>query len=198
MMNKKIYLVRHGKIDIGKEKCYIGITDLTLSKEGIVQAQKLKEFFSNIDIEKTYVSPLIRCIQTSDIILENRNVERILMKEFMEINLGQWEGKTFSYIKNYFPEQFKDRGENIETFITPDGESFQQLKKRVIPAFEAIIKKSTGNVLIVTHAGVNRVILSEILSIPIVDMFKINQGYGCVNEIFWNDEYKKWQWKMVF
>jgi alpha-ribazole phosphatase len=157
-MNRKIYLVRHGRIDIGKEKCYIGFTDLTLSKEGIVQAQKLKSFFSNVDIEKAYVSPLIRCIQTLDIILENRNVERILMKELMEINLGEWEGKSFSYIKRFFPEQFKDRGENIDTFVTPGGESFEQLKKRVIPAFEAIKENSTGNVLIVAHAGVNRVI----------------------------------------
>jgi alpha-ribazole phosphatase len=196
-MNRKIYLVRHGRIDIGKEKCYIGVTDLTLSKEGITQAEKLKKFFSDIDIEKAYVSPLIRCIQTSDIILENRNVERILMKELMEINLGCWEGKSFRYIKKFFPEQFKDRGENIDTFVTPGGESFEQLKERVIPAFEAIKENSTGNVLIVAHAGVIRVILSSILSITIRDMFKINQDYGCVNEISWNDEYEKWQCEKI-
>lgn len=196
-MNRKIYLVRHGRIDTGKEKCYIGVTDLTLSKEGITQAQKLKKFFLNIDIEKSYVSPLIRCIQTSDIILENRIVERILIKELMEINLGLWEGKSFSYIKNFFPKQFNDRGENIDTFVTPGGESFEQLNKRVIPAFESIKKNTTGNVLIVTHAGVIRVILSSILSIPIGDMFKINQDYGCVNEISWNDKYEKWQCKKI-
>lgn len=196
-MNKKIYLVRHGRIDTGKEKCYIGVTDLTLSKEGIAQAQNLKEFFQNIHIEKAYVSPLIRCVQTADIILENRNVERILMRELMEINLGQWEKKSFSYIKRFFPEQFKNRGENIATFVTPGGESFEQLRKRVIPVFEAIKENTKDNVLIVAHAGVNRVILSNILSISINDMFKINQDYGCVNEIFWNDELKKLQCKKI-
>jgi len=196
-MNKKIYLIRHGTIDTGKEKCYIGVTDLTLSKEGIVQAQKLKKLFLNIDIEKAYTSPLIRCIQTADIILENRNVERILIKELMEINLGQWEGKSFSYIKKFFPEQFKSRGENIITFVTPGGESFEQLQKRVIPAFEAIKENSTGNVLIVAHAGVNRVIISSILGISMVDMFKISQDYGCLTEIFWNDKYGKWQCKKI-
>lgn len=196
-MDKKIYLVRHGRIDTGKEKCYIGVTDLILSKEGIAQAQKLKSFFQNIYIEKAYVSPLIRCVQTADIILENRNVERVLMREFMEINLGQWEEKTFSYIKKFFPEQFKNRGENIATFVTPGGESFEQLRKRVIPVFQAIKENTKDNVLIVAHAGVNRVILSSILSISINDMFKIDQDYGCVNEILWNDEFKKLQCKKI-
>lgn len=196
-MNKKIYLVRHGKVDTGNEKCYIGITDLPLSKEGIIQVQKLKKFFSNIDIEKAYISPLTRCIQTSDAILENRNVEKTLVKEFTEINMGQWEGKSFNYIKNYFPEQFRIRGENIDTFLPPEGESFEQLKKRVIPAFEAIANKDLGHVLIVAHAGVNRVILSNLLSIPMRDIFKIKQPYGCINEFSWNNEHKKWQWKML-
>lgn len=191
-MNRKIYLVRHGKIDLGKEKCYIGATDLSLSKEGIIQAQRIKKLFSTIDIDRAYTSPLIRCVQTLDIILENRNVEKILIKELREIDLGQWEGKSFSYIKKFYPEEFKARGENIAAFVTPDGESFNQLKERVIPAFENIKENSTGNVIIVAHAGVNRVILSNILAISMVDMFNINQDYGSVSEIFWNNQHKKW------
>lgn len=196
-MNRKIYLIRHGKIDLDKEKRYIGFTDLNLSKEGIVQAQKLKELFSTINIEKAYVSPLLRCIQTLDVILENRNIERVLMEELKEINLGQWEGKSFSYIEKLYPKEFKARGENIATFVTPGGESFNQLKKRVIPAFEAIKENSTGNVLIVAHAGVNRVIISNLLGISMDDMFKISQNYGCATEISWNDEEKKCQCKKV-
>lgn len=191
-MNRKIYLVRHGKIDIGKEKRYIGVTDLPLSIEGIIQSQQLKKFFSNIYIEKAYISPLKRCIQTANIILANRNIEKQLIEEFMEINMGQWEGKSFRYIKNFFPEEFKKRGENIDTFVPVGGESFQQLQKRVVPVLEDIIKKYIGNILIIAHAGVNRVILSNILSIPLYDIFKINQEYGCVNELSWDEKHSSW------
>lgn len=45
-MDKKIYLVRHGQIDCGKEKRYIGTTDLPLSNAGIEQICKLKEYLS--------------------------------------------------------------------------------------------------------------------------------------------------------
>lgn len=196
-MNRKIYLVRHGKIDIGKEKCYIGITDLPLNTEGIIQAQKLKEFFKNIDIEKVYVSSLTRCIQTANIILEDRNLESVLLKEFMEINMGQWEGKSFKYIKDSFPEEFKKRGENIDTYIPPEGESFKQLERRVMPTYKAITQNSKGNLLIVAHAGVNRVILSNVLSIPLRNIFQLEQQYSCINEICYDDKYKKWLWKIL-
>ncbi len=196
-MNKKIYLVRHGKIDISNEKSYIGITDLPINMEGIIQAKKLKIFFDAIDIEKVYVSYLKRCKQTAQIILENRNIEPILVKQFAEINMGEWEGQTFNYIKSTFPEEFKKRGENIDDFIPPKGESFQQLKERVMPVFRTIERNSKGNILIITHAGVIRGILSNILSIPMMNIFAIREKYGCVNEISWNSKYKKWQWKIV-
>ncbi|NMM61238.1 alpha-ribazole phosphatase [Clostridium sp. P21] len=196
-MNRKIYLIRHGKINVGSEKCYIGTTDIPLNEEGIKQGKKLKEFFSTINIQKAYLSPLTRCVETADIILENRNVQKFLVKELMEISMGDWEGKTFNYIKSYYPKQFKERGENIDSFIPKGGESFNNLKERVKPAFESIIKNTQGNILIIAHAGVNRVIISTVLSLPLTDIFKIDQHYGCVNEFSWNVENKKWKWKLL-
>lgn len=196
-MNRKIYLIRHGKIDVGNEKCYIGITDMPLDIEGVLQAKKLKEFFSSIYIEKAYLSPLKRCVQTAKIILENRNVEKFLVKELMEINMGDWEGKTFKYIKSILPEQFEKRGENIDSFIPKGGESFDHLKERVNPVFQSIIKNTNGNILIIAHAGVNRVILSSILSIPLKNIFKIKQPYGCINQLSWDKKNEKWQWELL-
>ncbi|WP_039658431.1 histidine phosphatase family protein [Clostridium tyrobutyricum] len=191
-MSRKIYLIRHGKIKMDREKRYIGITDLPLCMEGIAQSMNLKNFFSSIYIEKVYLSPMKRCIQTSDIIIGNRNVPRVKIKELMEINLGKWEGKSFKYIKKFFPEEFKKRGENIDTFVPKGGESFKQLQTRVVPAVENIIKQTTGNVLIIAHLGVNRVIIGNILGISLSDIFRIRQNYGCINELVWNDKNGFW------
>lgn len=194
-MDKRIYLIRHGKIDCGKEKRYIGITDLPLSGKGINQAEELRDYFSNIDIEKVYISPLIRCVQTSEIILGSRNLERVVIEELKEINMGDWEGESFAYIKSRFPEQYVSRGKYIDTFVPPGGESFYQLQQRVIPAFEHIIRSTEGNTLVVAHAGVNRVILSKILGFPLQEIFNVCQSYGCINELFWDQTYQRWQLK---
>lgn len=196
-MSRKIYLVRHGKIDIGNEKRYIGISDVPLNKEGILQAKKLKEILYSIQLEKAYLSPLVRCVETANIILQNRNVEKVLLKELMEINMGKWEGKTFDYIKSYFPEQFKERGKNIDSFVPECGESFNNVRERVKPVLESIIKNTHGNILIIAHAGVNRVIISTILSLPLKCMFDIEQNYGCINEFSWDIENQKWKWRRL-
>ncbi|MEW9122298.1 MAG: alpha-ribazole phosphatase [Thermotaleaceae bacterium] len=196
-MDRRIYLIRHGKIQMGREKRYIGITDLPLNAEGINQGKKLHDYFSNITIEKVYTSPLIRCVQTSEIIIGNRNIKSLLVEELKEINMGDWEEKSFEYIKKRFPDQYENRGKHIDTFKVPGGESFYQLYKRVIPVFEELIKITQGNILIVAHAGVNRVILSKLLGFSLQEIMNISQPYGCVNELFWDSLYQKWQCKTV-
>lgn len=192
-MDRKIYLVRHGKIDCGAKKYYIGTTDLPLCTEGIEQAGKLKELFLHIEIDKAYVSPLERCIQTAEMILENKKTECQLVEEFREINMGTWEGKSFDYIKERFPKQFEERGHHIDTFVPPMGESFKMLQTRVMPVFENMIKMTSGNILIVAHAGVNRVIISKVLGLSLDQLLNVKQPYGCVNEIFFESTKQKWK-----
>jgi len=196
-MNRNIYLIRHGKIDFDKKR-YIGMTDLPLSDAGIEQANWLKEYFDDIHIEKAYSSPLSRCLLTSEIILEDRDIERIVVNELREINMGDWENKSFEYIKERFREQYEKRGDNIDSFVPPGGESFAQLQKRVIPAFERLIGATSGNILVVAHAGVNRVILSTLLDFPLKEIQKIDQPYACINRLSRDNTTKKWALKQKY
>ncbi|MCE5348327.1 MAG: histidine phosphatase family protein [Bacteroidales bacterium] len=196
-MDRKIFLVRHGQIDYGREKRYIGITDLPLSDAGIVQVAGLKDYFSGIEIEKAYTSPLKRCLQTAKILLEGSSISREVVNELKEIDMGDWENQTIDYIKDHFHEMYEIRGANIDTFIPSGGESFEQLQKRVMPAFEYIAGNTAGNILVISHAGVNRVILSKLLNFPLQDVFKISQPYGCVNRLSWNITCRRWQWEQV-
>lgn len=194
-MDRKIFLIRHGQIDYGSKKRYIGITDLPLSNDGIEQVKKLKEYFSGIEIEKAFTSPLKRCMQTADILLEGSNTEEKVLDELKEINMGEWENQTIDYIKGHFHEMYEKRGSNIDVFIPPKGESFEQLQKRAMIAFEYIALNTTGNILIISHAGVNRVILSKLLDFPLKDIFKISQPYGCVNQLSWDITCHRWHWE---
>jgi len=194
-MVRKIFLVRHGHIDYGSEKRYIGITDLPLSNMGIEQVIRLREYFSAWDIGQAFTSPLKRCLQTSEILLAGSNIKIVVIDELKEINMGRWENQTIDYIKFRFPEQYAERGKNIDTFVPPGGESFEQLQKRVMLAFNHITKNAVGNILIVSHAGVIRVILSQLLGFPLRDIFKISQPYGCINQLSWDITSQKWLWE---
>ncbi len=49
--------------------------------------------------------------------------------------------------------------------------------------FERILSDATGDVLVVAHKGVNRVILCHCLGWPLEKLYEIPQDYGCVNTI---------------
>lgn len=196
-MIKRIYLIRHGMIDTGNVKRYIGITDLPLNQPGIYQAVYLKRYFKEIPINRIFTSPLTRCVQTAKIISDGKKQPYEIVKEFEEINLGLWENKPIHEIRTNFKKAYEERGNHLLTYKPPQGESFQQLEDRVLPAFKRIVKDYTENVLIVGHAGVNRTILREIERISIQDFFQIQQPYGCVYEL--NIDAKlKWQVKRLF
>jgi probable phosphoglycerate mutase len=181
-MVEEIYLVRHGHIDTGGIKRYIGLTDLPLDELGIKQAQQLSEFFKAFPVKHIFTSPLGRCVQTTQIISKNYKC----VEGLREINMGKWENVPMIEIRTCYPDAFKERGYDIEHFTPPKGESFKELSKRVMKAFNDIICNYDGKVLIVAHAGVNRVILRELLGVDFQDIFNISQPYGCVNRIWPN------------
>lgn len=180
----KIYLVRHGKIEWNKSKAYIGQLDLPLSAEGIIQCDNLQAFFKEMPLDKIYSSSLKRCLHTTEILLGDRKKTVVVEEGFKEINMGVWEGVPFHIIKELYPDEYEKRGQKIETYKPIGGESFDQLKQRVLPILHNIIRESNVNPgLIVTHAGVIRVILGEILGLSINEMFKWSVPFAGIIEL---------------
>lgn len=181
-MDKKfIYLARHGDIGLGGDKRYIGQSDLPLSALGKKQATLLKEIFSRVPLDNIYCSDLGRAQQTAEIIALTHPIIPTACVELRELNMGEWEGKTFSEIRAKYPKEFKERGEDIANYRPPLGESFADCYKRVIPVFESLAQSNETTILIVGHAGVNRVILCRVLGIPLENVFRLEQSYGCFN-----------------
>jgi len=179
-----IYLLRHGEIAGNKgPKKYIGQTDRPLSPVGRYQAQWWSQKLSDVSFEAIYASELKRSKETAEILAVGREIPVQLKAGLREIDLGQWEGKTFPSVRRRFPSEFEARGLDFGGYRPPEGESFRDLQERVLPIFHEIVRTARGNVLIVAHAGVNRVILCYVLGMPINRLFRIAQDYGCLNVI---------------
>ena len=181
MEQRLIYLARHGEIQGVSKKSFIGQTDLPLSSRGIKQAHFLHRELSCMSIAQIFCSDLKRSVDTAQIVAGKTNAAVTALRELREINLGEWEGKSFEEIRRFYPKEFKKRGEDIVNYRTAGGESFSDVRERVMPAFNNICQKTKGNIVIVGHAGVNRVILCSLMSIPLSKMFVLSQDYGCLN-----------------
>lgn len=184
MENRTIYVIRHGKIKIeDNQRRYIGQLDLPLSTEGIQQAQRLQKILEPVNISTIFSSDLSRCQHTVEIIAGRKNIKNIVRKDLREIHMGEWEGCTFADIVRRFPGEFKARGADIGYYRVSGGESFADCYKRVMTAFHESINSSVGNILFVGHAGVNRLLLCYVLGMPLANIFKLRQDYGCLNVI---------------
>ena len=179
-----IYLLRHGEIKGASTKRFIGQTDVGLSQAGLDQAASWQKYFSHIHMDHVFASPLSRTVDTARIVSGLTGDALVRVNEFKEINLGDWDGKSFAEIKRDFPDQWEERGKDLTGYRPPLGESFHDLYRRVVPAFDMIsLDNSRKNILMVAHAGVNRMILCHLLSKKLENLFSIPQAYGCLNII---------------
>jgi len=178
-----IYLLRHDEIKGASTKRFIGQTDVGLSEAGLEHAALWQDYFSRLTIDHVFASPLSRCIDMACIVSGCAKDAITLMDGLKEINLGNWDGKPMADIKNKFPEEWEKRGKNFTGYRPPLGESFLDLSQRVVLVFHQIARENPGNILVVAHAGVNRMILCDLLNKKIDDLFSIPQAYGCLNLI---------------
>ncbi len=178
-----IYLVRHGTIISVAGKAFIGQIEAPLSEEGVEQAWALRQWLEPVHFSRLISSDLSRCQRTAKIICGRRANPVEAMPALREISLGEWEGFSFDEIRKRFPEDYAARGRDIEHWRPPGGESFADCRARVSRALAEIVAGSQGNVLLVAHAGVNRLILCSVLGIPVRNLHGIGQDYGCLNII---------------
>ena len=190
---KTVYLVRHGHVQMPDERrYYLGQTDIPLSEKGKKQAQWLKEYFDDKEVSAVYHSPLSRCVQTADILSDGKT-DCIAVYDLQEISMGSWEMLPMEKIKSEQPGLYQQRGEQIDIFCPPDGESFIQCQARNINAFQDITASlhCGETAVIVAHAGVNRCLISWLTGQPLKNLLTISQPYACVTKLIWENSH--WQ-----
>ena len=188
MKTVHLYLVRHSATIEIKGKRFIGQTESPLSEHGVEQAWALRDWLQPREFTRVLCSDLTRSLRTVKIILGARRPPIEVHPELREIRLGEWDGVSFREIKARYPEEFKARGADIEHWRPPGGESFADCRHRVLELLHRELPKWEGNVLLVGHAGVNRLILCEVLGLPIANLMHIGQDYGCVNIVEFGPE----------
>jgi len=178
-----LYLMRHGAIEATEEKRFIGQIDPPLSPAGRKQAERQARQLMDISFSGIWCSDLKRAYETAAIVSRGRGLALLSAPELREINLGQWDGMAMKQIREQFPDFWRLRGEDIVHFRPPGAESFADLQQRVVPFIRHIAAQSAGNTLIITHAGVIRVLLCHVLQMPLSHLFRLYLDYGGITLI---------------
>jgi alpha-ribazole phosphatase len=178
----RLYLVRHGQVADGHTHRYHGHNDIGLSPAGERQLERLAVQLENEALAAVYASDLTRAWQGAEIICRGRDLEPQALAEFREVNFGVWEGLSFAEIAARYPEELEARFRDLPNFRIPGGESLLDVRARALPVLKGLIQQHENqSFLVVAHAGINRVILSEALGLPLDHLFRLDQHYGCLN-----------------
>ena len=105
----RIYLIRHGQVVGHEQRRYNGHADVALTEYGISQYQQLRERLKDEGINACYSSDLSRCATGAEIICEQLRISPRLDARLRELNIGIWEGMTWSDIVTKYPQEWHAR-----------------------------------------------------------------------------------------
>jgi len=182
----EIILVRHGDTEVTKAGVYCGWQDVRLNERGIRQAERIAEKLKDDAIDRIYCSPLLRTVETAEIINRTLGSTIQLVNDFKEINFGKWDGMHYKAVEREYPLLWKEWCSNWTTFRFPDGECTAEFHTRTIQAVERVMRESSGmKILIVTHQGCIRTIISHFMGTGLNGCwrYKISTGGICRMEI---------------
>lgn len=180
----RIYLIRHGQVEGHEERRYNGQTDVALTDLGGEQYHQLKGRLSDSRISACYSSDLTRCRVGAEIICGQFDIQPVFRPELRELNIGIWEGLTWQEIQSRWPDEWQARLNDLVNYRVIQGENLLDVEARVMPVVREVVERHRGQeILLVGHGGVNRVILLHAIGAPLVNMFNIEQNYGCLNII---------------
>ena len=157
--------MRHGETVWNTERRYQGMTDIELSEEGLRQAECAAKRFKNIKIDKIYASPLKRAMKTAEKIAAEKGLEIISEDDFREIHFGEWEGKTVPELTEKYGESYTNFIREPHKYGFPGEGSVENVINRIKPGIDRLIAEDEGNVLIVSHGGIIRLMIMYIMGL---------------------------------
>ena len=182
----RLVLVRHGETELTAQRRYSGRGDVPLSHKGHLQAAAAaarvttlvseasarpggsasgSRAESSAKVAVVVSSPLARCLATAERIAADTNSLPVrVVPDLIECDFGQWEGLTFSEVRERWPDQL-DAWLDSTAMAPPGGESFQDVAVRVRAAVSGLLSEYVGQtVVVVSHVTPLKLTLRDALA----------------------------------
>jgi len=148
----KYFILRHGQTAYQAKKKKIfydwpGLSSFPLTEKGKKKIKKAAKKLKNKKIDLIYASDTLRARQTAEIVAKELGLKINFDQRLRDINLGIYQGRE----KKEFLKDFPVSSARFEKKV-PGGESWSDIKKRVIDFIKDVESKNKGKtILIVSH-----------------------------------------------
>lgn len=161
-LTRRIVLLRHGQL--ATEPALVGQTDAVLSPHSLAQLRQwCRDLPPLLPWQRIVTSPLQRCREMATQLAAASGCACDVMPELAEMDFGELDGKPYDQITDAWPllERF---WADPATSTLPGAETLAAFNARVWGVWPKLLEMTRDHsLLIVTHGGVIRMLLAQLL-----------------------------------
>lgn len=163
-MGKTVYLIRHGITEGLEKNLFYGWIDYPITENGFKELEQFKDekIYPAVDFSccRVYTSGMTRTNQTLNTIYGD--VPFTEVRDLMEINFGDWEGKDYMDLSNH-KEWDMWMNDTTGDFRFPNGETTNEFNTRITRGMDMIISELVESdnpcAVVVFHGGVTATLM---------------------------------------
>jgi 2,3-bisphosphoglycerate-dependent phosphoglycerate mutase len=167
--------MRHGEADNNVKRILVGRNlESHLTSQGKLQVEDTAKYLKGVSIDKVYVSPVTRAIETAEITCNLLGLEYQIDERLFEIELGKLVGMNYEEIldkhENLFLKFYSGDQQMLENFGV---ESFSMVKERIKHILDEVLEiYPEKNVLFITHLDPIKAAISLLLDLQAEALFR--------------------------
>jgi probable phosphoglycerate mutase len=185
----RVFLIRHGATVLSLEDRFAGSSDVALSDDGRMQAERLGRRLATEKIAAVYCSDMHRAINTAAAVAAPHGLTPIPRTALREIDHGHWEGRVHKEVEREFAAEYAAWDADPLLVAPPGGETGLSVLARSLPELRKIVDDHADQTIaVVSHKATNRLLLCSILGIELrLYRARIAQDTACLNVIEFRD-----------
>ena len=164
-----VIFMRHGQAESNVDRILAGRhMESHLTEQGREQVvDSANQLMKNIAIENVYVSPVIRTVETAQIVCQILGMDYVTDERLYETEMGQLVGMNYEEVTTKYGDIltrfYSDYDPMLERFGV---ETFDSVKRRIKNLLDDLLQKhEDSNVLIVTHLDPIKAALATLLDL---------------------------------
>ncbi len=180
----RIIVVRHGQTawNEGQGERFRGRAEVELDDKGIKQAGATAARLAQWEAAAIYSSPLKRALSTANILAEPLKLQVQPTEGLIDIDYGRWQGLSLKEAAEDDSKLYKLWLKSPHLVTFPQGESLEQVQKRVVSAVESLVPQHPGqSIVLVSHKVVCKVLFCSLLGLDTSHFWELQQDPCAIN-----------------
>jgi 2,3-bisphosphoglycerate-dependent phosphoglycerate mutase len=163
-----VILMRHGQAENNVSRMLVGRHIKShLTDQGKQQVADAAKNLKSVEIDKVFASPVIRTVETAQIVCKTLGMNYEIDERLYEIELGKLVGMNYEEVTTKYGDLFLRFYTESDPILENFGvEAFASVKKRIKSLLdEALQKHQDRNILMVTHLDPIKAALALLLDL---------------------------------